>query len=492
MSQTTTTKLAGPGSKKIWSPGILTLFVVQAFDRAGFYALLAVLVLFLIDNRAIPTADAYILVGTFTSLIALAGVGGGILADKVLGRGRAMAAGYVLAGIGAVLLTVPAQTAFDLGLGMIAIGTGLVRSNLPPLLGALVGENEERQTASFHTLYLATNLGGTIGPIAISLVTLAVGHSAGFLLVSAMYVCSLSFYLFGRKWLEGHDRPPQSIASKNKTQPFNAGYRPFAVTAGLCLVALVCATFVLNHPELVGWCVLAAFLAVLILYARLLRVQDKQGRSQVLAHMVVVVVSIAFLAISEQLSLSVLIFTQQDVDRVLFDWNVPTPAFNGLNSAFVVLIGPLVIVVLRYLAKRNREPDDFFKLGIGCLIAGVSFELLRLGVRITGPDALVPLFWLLLFQAVLVCGEMLVGPIGLKLANQLSLPGMNGFFIGVFYLAGAGAGYAAGMLAADTTVGADSSMNDFSFGFSVFGLLGLTIGLLTITARFVRLRNRHH
>lgn len=450
--------------------GIVVLLSIQALERSGHYGLLSVLLLYLIDDQSMRTGEAYTIVGAFTALAALTSVGGGFLADRVFGRSRCLVAGCLLMAAGAAMLAGRTAALFAPGLGLIAVGTGLLRPNIPALVGRLYDHDGQRATA-FNLLYLGTNLGGMLGPIAISFASLELGYGFGFVSVAALRLAALAAYLAGRRTLAPLEEP----------RPHRPWAQRLAVAA--CCAAIALGAAVVAAPSIAGWCVAAACVVVVAIYLRLIAGQDRQGRGKLVAHLFVVVAAVAFWAIYQQFTLSVVVFTQADVDRWLWQWLIPASAFNALNPALVLLLGPMIIAAWHVLARRGKEPNDFLKLGIGILVAGLAFEALRLGAHETDAAVRTPLAWLIAFQALLAAGELLVGPVGLALSHRLSLPGMNGFFTGMWYMSTAVAYYISGVLAADVTAGGTSEAV-FGAAFTDFGTIGIVAGLLTVVLSF--------
>ena len=55
--------------------------------------------------------------------------------------------------------------AFFLGLGLIVIGTGLLKPNISAIVGDLIRKGDARRDAGFSIFYMGINLGAFLGPI---------------------------------------------------------------------------------------------------------------------------------------------------------------------------------------------------------------------------------------------------------------------------------------------------------------------------------------
>ena len=75
------------------SRGLLTLFMVEMWERFAFYGMRALLVLFLVapaaqGGLALPDSSAAAIYGLYTAMASLMGVVGGWAADRGLGARR--------------------------------------------------------------------------------------------------------------------------------------------------------------------------------------------------------------------------------------------------------------------------------------------------------------------------------------------------------------------------------------------------------------------
>src|SRR6187200_1590810 len=82
-------------------PGLSTLFFAEMWERFSYYGMRAILVLFMVapvteGGLGFVTKDAASLYGTYTMLVYMACVVGGIIADRLLGASRAVFVGGLI------------------------------------------------------------------------------------------------------------------------------------------------------------------------------------------------------------------------------------------------------------------------------------------------------------------------------------------------------------------------------------------------------------
>nr|MBF4385611.1 dipeptide/tripeptide permease [Vibrio anguillarum]MBF4395208.1 dipeptide/tripeptide permease [Vibrio anguillarum]MBF4431367.1 dipeptide/tripeptide permease [Vibrio anguillarum] len=94
--------------------GLFLLFGTELWERFSYYAMRAILVLYLTDatmNGGLgwSTKDALDLYGTYTGLVYITPLIGGYLADNYLGQRRSILLGGALMAIGQFTLALPAD-----------------------------------------------------------------------------------------------------------------------------------------------------------------------------------------------------------------------------------------------------------------------------------------------------------------------------------------------------------------------------------------------
>ncbi len=118
---------------------LLVLYMVAAVDKGGL---------------GFETADATAIYGLYTASVYFLPLIGGWIADRFIGAKRATLIGGVIISLGHFTLAVPSLTAFYLGLVLVAIGTGFLKSNISAMVGDLYDEDDERRDGGFcHLLY---------------------------------------------------------------------------------------------------------------------------------------------------------------------------------------------------------------------------------------------------------------------------------------------------------------------------------------------------
>ena len=108
-----------------------------------------------------------------------------------------MLAGGVLIAAGHFSMALPSTVAFFAGLGLVVVGTGLLKPNISVIVGQLYSQNDERRDAGFSLFYMGINIGALLGPLVCSFLGEKVDWHLGFGVSGVGMVLGLILYLWG-------------------------------------------------------------------------------------------------------------------------------------------------------------------------------------------------------------------------------------------------------------------------------------------------------
>src|SRR5580704_4570279 len=135
MNQAVATVRSGAGRTILGQPfGIVTLFLTEMWERFTYYGMRSILILFMTGaalggGLGVSDTDASAIYGLYLGSTYLFGLGGGWVADRLLGAQRAVVAGGILITLGNAILVLGDAGVFFVGLLVIAFGVGLLKPN---------------------------------------------------------------------------------------------------------------------------------------------------------------------------------------------------------------------------------------------------------------------------------------------------------------------------------------------------------------------------
>src|SRR5271163_2748959 len=198
--------------------GLATLFFTEMWERFSYYGMRALLILFMTASVAkgglgFGVVKAGAIYGFYTAMVYLLSLPGGWVADRIFGQRRAALYGGILIVAGELCLMSPGVEGFYFGLGVLILGTGLLKPNVSTMVGQLYAQGDRRRDSAFSIFYMGINLGGLLSPLACGWVARLAGWRLGFGLAGVGMIVGLIQYALGGKYLGTAGLYPAAPAS---------------------------------------------------------------------------------------------------------------------------------------------------------------------------------------------------------------------------------------------------------------------------------------
>ncbi|MEO8353184.1 MAG: peptide MFS transporter [Chthoniobacteraceae bacterium] len=447
--------------------GMVTLFFTEMWERFSYYGMRALLVLFMVDavqdgGLGLDDKTATAIYGLYTAAVYLAALPGGWMGDRLLGARGGVWWGGIVIFTGHVVLAFHGTGTFYAGLILVALGSGLLKSNMSGLVGELYPEGGARRDAGFTLFYMGVNLGAFIGPLVCSGLGEKFGWRWGFSAAAVGMLLGLVQFRLSRRHLGG--------AGLLDTQPGDRRTREWLALGVALLLLTVLTGLCLNGIISVDPIWLAANSAVVILALALgyfilaftafgLTTAEKK-RVAVIA--VLFVASAIFWAGFEQVGSSLSLFAERFTVRDFGGWEMPAGWFQSVNPLFIILLAPLVAGMWVRLARRGIEPRLATKFAWGLLLLALGFVIAAAAAERALPNHRVWPSWLISVYLVHTIGELFLSPVGLSAVTKLSPPRLVGQMMGVWFLATSLGNLLAGLLAGEVS-GVDTATMPMRF-----------------------------
>ncbi|WP_226064880.1 peptide MFS transporter [Kaistella polysaccharea] len=186
--------------------GLPYLFFTEMWERFGYYLILGIFVLYMIDSEkgglAFNDKSADDIFGTFIALTYLTPFLGGFLADKVLGYIKAIYIGGILMGLGYLGVGLFKELPlFYASLGLVILGNGFFKPSISTLLGNLYNEEpyKENKDAGYNIFYMGINIGAFICNIIAAFMRNKYGWGPAFMTAGVGMFIGLIVFTMGRK-----------------------------------------------------------------------------------------------------------------------------------------------------------------------------------------------------------------------------------------------------------------------------------------------------
>jgi len=425
--------------------GLATLFLTEYWERFSYYGMRALLILFMTASLergglGFGVVKAGAIYGIYAGMSYLITLPGGWVADRVMGQRKAVLYGGLVIAAGNYALAVPLNWAFYTGLGMIVIGTGLLKPNVSTMVGQLYGQDHSRRDAGFSIFYMGINLGALVSPLVCSYLGEKINWHLGFAVAGLGMTLGVIQYRAGWKHLAGVGAAPADSFSARRRLQHSLGVALLllALTVGLGWAGV----FKVTPGGLSKSLGLMLLVTVVATFSWLFRMQGwtPLERKRLAAVLVFFIASALFWSLFEQAGSTLNLFAELNTNRSLFG-GFPAGWFQSEEPLFVILLAPVFAWLWVHLGRF--EPSTASKFAAGLLFAGLSFLIL---VPIAGRTNNSPL-WLTWSYLLVTLGELCLSPVGLSVTTKLAPARVAGLMMGFWFMSDAVGNYVGGTLA---------------------------------------------
>lgn len=354
--------------------GLTILFLTNMWEQFSYYGMRTLLVYYMTKQLLLGQQWSSFVYGTYTACAYFTPIVGGVIADRLLGRRRAIMIGGSIMALGHFMMAF--ESLFYVALATIALGNGLFLPSLPSQIDSLYEAADPRRGWAYNVYYVGVNVGGFLAPLICGTLGETLGWHWGFGAAGLGMVSGLIIYSWGRRYL-----PPEPVREPAKREKGRGFDRQ--MVAALAAVAI----------------------AVTI-----------------------------FRGAYEQVGNTIALWSDTGVNRSFGDVTIPMTWFQSLNSLFVMAFTPLLLIHWRRKAEKGLTDSAVRRMSKGALIVACAYAMIG-ALSIQAGAGLVGWTWLALFFVVLTVGELYILPTGLSLFARLAPPGYGATTVAAWFLA---------------------------------------------------------
>ncbi|MFE7014542.1 peptide MFS transporter [Streptomyces sp. NPDC057651] len=459
--------------------GLLTLSGLEVWERFSFLGMQAILVLYFADTVAhgglgMSAGTAASVSAAYETLVYLVSVGGGWLADRILGSYRAVLYGGILIACGHYAMAVPTATMTWVGLGLISAGTGLVKPNVATMVGKLYRTDDERRDAGFALYYMGINIGAFAGPLITGWLGDHKGWHWGFSAAAIGMTFGLVQYVAGRRHLAGRKHaaeyalPPEGM--RRAVRLMIAG----AIAVAVLAVVLVWAGR-LTMDRFVDVLTVISVIAPVVYFAVMFRsprvTPEERGRLK--PYVVLFLASVVFNFILFQAYSTMILLASTNARTEILGFHFPAGWYASALGAFEVALAPVVAGL--WARMGPRQPHASNKIAFGVILGGLSFLLMVIPTSgHSGDTYKVAAWWIVGSYLLLGLGDILLETSGMSATTKLAPKAFSSQTMSLWFLSLA---LANGIQAQTVKLYGEVS-NPVYFG--VNGAIAVAIGLVVI------------
>jgi POT family proton-dependent oligopeptide transporter len=418
--------------------GLATLFFTEMWERYSFYGTRALLILYMthpVTEGALGMTDmkAGAIYGFYTATVYLLSLPGGWFADRIVGQRRAVLFGGILIAAGDFCLASPGIAMYYAGLGLLMLGTGLLKPNVSTMVGQLYAPGDRRRDSGFSIFYMGINI-GAFSPLLVSWVGEKIDWRLAFATSGVGMLAGIAQYLWTGKYLGEAGLHPSRLDDpvKDRRQKRTAGL--IGVLALLALGAVIALNSMgqiqftaVSISDALGYLLAAISIAV---FAWMIfgKGWSPVERKRAGAILVLFIGSAIFWGAYEQAGSSLNLFADVNTNRVILGYQFPAGWFQWVQPLFVLILAPFFAWL--WIRLGRHEPSYPTKFAFGLVFVGLSFLVLVPPSHHTGVSP----NWLNTCYFLSVVGEMCLSPVGLSAMTKLAPARAAGFAMGIWFL----------------------------------------------------------
>ncbi|WP_217242345.1 oligopeptide:H+ symporter [Streptomyces sp. AC555_RSS877] len=419
--------------------GLATLFMTEMWERFSYYGMRALLPLYLVapGGLHLNAATATAIYSVYVSLVYLLAMPGGWFGDRVWGPRRTVAVAGAVIMLGHLTLALPSSGTFYAGLGLVAIGSGLLKANISTMVGHLYsGPDDPRRDGGFTVFYMGINLGAFAAPLVIGTIGENVNWHFGFALAALGMALGLAQFLIGSRHLaERSSVVPTPLSAAEKA----ATLRKAAIWAGIAVVFYGIVGFTGHYTLnwlLVPLTLLGVIIPVMVL-TRIKRDKDLDSTEQrsMSAYIWFFVAAAVFWMIYDQGGSTLSIFADSSAENSVLGWDFPVSWYQSVNPVLIMALAPVFAWFWLALNRRGKEPSTIVKFSSGLVLVGASFFLFLAPLSIAEGGHKAAAMWLVAIYFVQTVGELLLSPVGLSVTTKMAPAKYASQMMGVWFLA---------------------------------------------------------
>ncbi len=419
--------------------GLYSLFFTEMWERFSYYGMRALLTIFLTAELAtggfgMNRKESLAIYGIFTGLVYLTPIIGGWFADKVLGQRKTIFIGGLTMAIGQLLLAVSAsnyffsdldskQGLFYLGLGVLIWGNGFFKPNISTIVGDLYDNDDPRKDGGFTIFYMGINIGAFLSPFIAGTLGEKVGWPYGFLAAAIGMIIGVIWFYFRQYTLLNLGLPP-GAKEQGRTKLIVKDWFDIILYTIINIVFIFGIMWFWGKTSDSVHSIIMWLIGLLgggfIAYSIYKGTNGSTEWSRVLVIIVLAIFNIVFWAGFEQAGGTFNLFADENTNRMVGGFEIPTTWFQNINPIAIVTLAPLFSILWIKLDKVKLNPRTPVKFALAMFIGAIAFYIMSIAFNNAAGGNLVSPLWLVVVYVLLTVGELMLSPIGLSMVTKLS------------------------------------------------------------------------
>ncbi len=414
--------------------GFRYIFWGELAERASFYGMKTLLLLYMIQKLGYADADSASVVSLFTAFCYILPILGGYIADHWLGKFKTIiyfAIPYILGHI--ILGTFNTEVGLYTALLLLAGGSGSIKPNISTLMGLMYQKEGKTHlmTQAFSWFYMAINIGAAITTFSLPFIRDHYGYGPAFMAPTILMAVSLGIFYFGKKYYPMEDVRKVQREKRTPGQK-SEDIRVLIRLSGLFLLIVF------------FWSIFDQSYSTWTLFAR------------------------------DYMNLDLNIFN--------WKWHIPPDAVQSLNPVLIVIMTPLFAWIwLKTDKDETHKLSSPRKMLIGFFLVILCMGLMTVAGYF-GIQSKVSIMWELGAYILITMAELCISVVGLQLAFEEAPDRMKSMITGIWLCT---------VFLGDSLAAWFSRIYTTTTPGNYFGMMTIMIAVVTVLFYFVGRRFEH-
>jgi POT family proton-dependent oligopeptide transporter len=463
---------------------IYRLGFTAMWDMFSYYGMKALLIAYIVTQLRLGEQMGYAILGTYAAFIFGLNFFGGLVSDKLLGNRKAIIWGGYLQITGHIILAIPSNHLFFIGLAFVATGAGFRMAPSGSLVNSFYRKDQFRKKEDgYAMLYMIFNFGAALGGLICGYLGQNINWHLGFGAACIFMIIGQAQFIFSINKLHGVPPALEKLKKIIFLRLFNREHLIYFFS--LIVVGMV--ALVLNFPGFMNLIMMPLTFIAFVYIIYISFKYTKHEREKIFAVLLICLIGSLFWAFYEQIGGSLSLFSMHNVDFNIAGLQLSGLAINSFTAAaWLIVLIPISIKIWKWLDNKKLNPRSYIKLMMSFVFMAICFFILWLGCVLNNDTGIMPFGYLIVAYFFIEMGEICLGPMLYSLVANLSPKNIISTLWGIMTLCNALGAYLSGkigslMIIPEGITNPIVMMPYFSSIFLKIGIGSLLISLLIIS-----------
>jgi len=380
--------------------GFWFFFWGEFAERCCYYGMRTILLLYMIRVLDFSDGQASRVMSYFIASCYLLPLVGGYLADNFLGKYRTIVGFSIPYIIGQLMLgieTLQNRTMLYVSLGLLAMGSGVIKPNISTLMGLTYDQKRPGRTKlrsdAFAIFYGAINIGAAISSFAMPWIRDKYGYAMAFLFPAVLMTMAFIVFASGKPFYG------TETIQRTRLTPEERRERLVVLRRVLGLFIVVAFFWSIFDQSATTWTLFAKDHLALDVF------NCPPGTWQ---H-------------------SLLQFIRDSLGIDLFGTSLPPDLLQAINPVLIIVLLPPITMLWHFLARIGYDLKPTSKMLIGFVLTTITMAIMSAGGFLAAEAGRVSVLWEVVSYLLITVSEICISVVGLELAFTAAPATMKSF-----------------------------------------------------------------